>query len=218
MIFDLLLPSPINWFPFFNTSPNNASGNDADFYVAPDGSLGIFAIGYSATGIIAANTWYRIAFAADLAAGTVTYHLNGTQVCVGNAGLDGRHAVYSNADPGPDLLLFNEGDTSGVYTHVVYVSSFFFTDRTMSASEIAALGAPKARGILVPVPPISLSISLQSSNVLLNWSGGEGLFQVQKASALTDNVEWQNVGSPTSNTNAVIARDHDGGFFRVLGQ
>ena len=218
LIFDMLLPPPINWFPFFNTSPVNASGNDADFYVAPDGSLGIFAIGYSATGIIAANTWYRVAFAADLAAGTVTYYLNGTPVFSGNAAIDGRHAIYSNADAGHDLVLFNEGDTSGIYTHTVYLSSFFFTDRTMSAQEIAALGGPKARGILVPSPPVNLSVSLQPSNVLLNWSGGEGPFQVQKAFALTNNTAWQNSGSPTSNTNATVARDSSGAFFRVLGQ
>jgi hypothetical protein len=218
MIFDVLLPAPINWLPFFNTSPSNASGNDADFYVAPDGSLGIFAIGYSATGIIGANTWYRVAFAADLAAGTVTYYLNGTPAFSGNAAIDGRHAIFSNADSGHDLVLFNEGDTSGVYTHIVYLSSFSFTDRTMSAAEIVALGGPKARGILVPAPSITLAVSLQPSNVLLNWSGGEGPFQIQKTFALTTHIVWQNVGVPTSNTNAIVPRGSTGTFFRIVGQ
>jgi len=218
MIFDVLLPAPINWFPFFNTNPTNPGGNDADFYIAPDGSIGIAAIGYTATGLIAANTWYRIAFAADLAAGTVTYYRNGSPVFTGNAGIDGRHALYSNAQPGADLLLFNEGDTSDVYTHIVFLSSFCFTDRTMSAAEIAALGGPKARGILVPAPPINLSVNLSSANVLLNWSGGESPFQVQKTSTLTNNVVWENVGSPTSNTNATVARTTNNAFFRVSGQ
>lgn len=218
MIFDVLLPAPINWFPFFNTSPSNASGNDADFYVAPDGSLGIFEIGYTAVGIIAPNTWYRVTFAADLATGTVTYYLNGTPVFTGNAPLDDRHAIYANTNPGPDLVLFNEGDTSGIYTHVVYLSSFLFTDRTLSATEIAVLGGPKARGILVSAPPINLSINLQPSNILLSWSGGEGPFQVLRAFALTNNVAWQNVGAPTSNTNATVARDNSPAYFRVVGQ
>ncbi len=218
MIFDVLLPVPIGWFPFFNTNPSNASGNDADFYVATDGSIGIAAIGYSATSLIAANTWYRIAFAADLAAGTVTYYRNGSPIFTGNADIDGRHSVYSNIEPGADLLLFNKGDTAGVYTHVVYLNSFLFTDRTMSASEIAVLGGPKARGILMPAPLISLSINLQPANVLLNWSGGEGPFQVQKTFALTNNTVWQNVGLPTSNTNATLVRDSTNTYFRVLGQ
>lgn len=218
MIFDVLLPSPINWFPFFNTSPSNATGNDADFYVAPDGSIGIAAIGYSAIGLIAANTWYRVAFAADLAAGTVTYYLNGAPVCTGNAGIDGRHSVYSNAEPGPHLRLFNEGDSSGIYTHVVYLSSFLFTDRTMSGAEIAALGGPKARGILVTAPPINLHVGLDATNVYLNWSGGQGPFQVQQALSLTNGAVWQNMGASTSDTNSIFARDGQGGFFRVVGQ
>ncbi len=216
MIFDVLLPGSINWFPFFNTSPGNV--NDADFYVSPDGALGIFAIGYSASGIITANTWYRIAFAADLISGTVTYYLNGNPVGTGSAAIDGRHSIYSNADAGPDLLLFNEGDTSGVFTHAVYLSSFCFIDRTLSAAEILALGGPKARGILVPAPPINLSIRLQPPGVLLSWSGGEGPFQVQKAFALANNTFWQDVGAPTSSTNAVIAREDGDVFFRVVGR
>lgn len=218
MIFDVLLPTPINWFPFFNTSPSNASGNDADFYVAPDGSLGIFEIGYSPVGIIAPNTWYRVAFAADLATGTVTYYLNGAPVFTGNASLDGRYAIYSSANPGPDLVLFNEGDTSGIYTHAVYLSSFLFTDRTLSAAEVAALSGPKARGILVPAPPINLSIKLQSANILLSWSGGEGPFQVQQAFAFTNNIGWQNVGLPTTTNNTTISPDRSPTYFRVVGQ
>ena len=216
-IFDVLLPATINWFPFFNTNPSNAIGNDADFYVAPDGSLGIFAIGYSAAGTISANTWYRIAFAADLTANTVTYYVNGAPVCTGVADIDGRHSIYSNMNPGPDLLLFNEGDTSGVYTHVVYLSSFFFTDRTMSAPEIAALGGPKARGILEPAPPINVSIASQGTNLLVNWTGGDGPFQLQETLSLT-NISWQNTGPSTNGTNATVPRDGNEIYLRVLGQ
>lgn len=218
MIFDVLLPAPLDWFPFFNTNPSNPDGNDADFYAAADGSLGIAAIGYSAAGVVTANTWHRVAFAADLAAGAVTYYVDGAPVFTGSASLDGRHSLYSNVDPGADLLLFNEGDTSGTYTHPVYLSSFCFTDRTLSPAEIAALGGPKARGVLVPAPPIKLTISLQPTSVLLNWSGGEAPFQVQKTSTLTGNPVWQNVGAPTSETNAIVLRDQESAYFRVLGQ
>jgi hypothetical protein len=214
MIFDVLLPGALNWFPFFNTATGN--GNDADFYISPSGALGIAAIGYSAPGLIAANTWYRIAFAADLAAGTVTYYLNGNPVLTGSAGLDGRHSLYSNADPGPDLLLFNEGDTSGIYTHEVYLSSFFFTDRRMSAAEILALGGPKARGILAPPPPITVSIAIESANLALGWSGGDGAYQLQKKDTLADG-SWQNLGTPTNETNRLVPHDGNAGFFRVIG-
>ena len=214
MIFDVLLPGAINWFPFFNTATGN--GNDADFYVSPEGALGIGIIGYTAAGAIVPNTWYRVTFAADLSAGAVTYYLNGNPVFTGSAGLDGRHSLYSKLDPGPDLLLFNEGDTSGIYTHEVYLSSFFFTDRQMSAAEILALGGPKARGIFAQARPITLWIGLQADAVALTWSGGEGSYQLQKKNALTD-ISWQNVGAPTDHTNLIVPREGSAGFFRVVG-
>jgi hypothetical protein len=214
MIYDVLLPGSLNWFPLFNTNPGNA--NDADFYVAADGALGIAAIGYSPAGGVTANTWNRIAFAADLAGGTVKYYLNGNPVFTGAAALDGRHSLYSNMDGGPDLLLFNEGDVGGVYTHAVYLSSFCITDRTMSAAELQALGSPKARGILAPASPINVSIAWQTPNLALGWSGGEGSYQVQRKDAL-DDVAWQNVGGPTNETNLMVPPTGNGGYFRVMG-
>ena len=161
VIFDVLSPGTINWTPFFNTDP--ANGNDADFYVASDGAIGIGALGYSGVGLVAANTWYRVAFAADLGAGTVSYYLNGTSVKdrVGTSLLDGRFSLYSNLDAGPDLLLFNEGDTTGQYTHELYVNSVAFVDRMMSSSEILALGGPNAQGIFpVPEPSVAGLVAL----------------------------------------------------------
>jgi len=214
MIFDVLLPGALNWFPFFNTNPQNA--NDADFYVSPDGALGIGGIGYSATGLIAPNTWHRIAFAADLAAGVVSYYHNGSPIFTGAAGLDGRHSIFSGVDSGPDLLLFNEGDTSGVYTHAVLLSSFLFTPRRMSEAEILALGGPKARGILVTAPPIRASIALQGMSVQLSWTGGEFPYQVQKTGALA-NPSWKDVGPPTNGTSVLLPHTGAAGYFRVVG-
>lgn len=213
MIFDVLLPGSLGWFPFFNTNPSN--GNDADFYAQSNGSIGIAAIGYSPAGVITANSWYRVAFAADLVAGTVKYYINGNPVFTGSASLDGRHSLYSNLDSGPDLLLFNEGETAGTYTHAVYLSSFAFTDRTLSAAEILALGAPVARGIFVPPPPVTASIGWQGASLLLTWAGGNGTYQVQRKSALQD-ADWQNVGTATSQTNLTVTPSGVSGFYRIL--
>jgi hypothetical protein len=62
--------------------------------------------------------------------------------------------LYSNADAGPDLLLFNEGDTSGNYTHELYINSIAFIDHAMTGGELSALGGPSAQGILVPEPTV----------------------------------------------------------------
>lgn len=160
ILFDVLSPGSLNWTPFFNTAPDNA--NDADFYLADDGSLGIGPLGYSSAGVIAADTWYRIAFAADLGAGTASFYVNGISVHdrTGSSLLDGRFSAYSNLDVEPSFLLFNEGDTSGQYTHELYVSSVAFADRTLSQAEILALGGPNAQGIFVIPEPSAVSLGL----------------------------------------------------------
>jgi hypothetical protein len=154
IVLDVLSPASINWTPVFNADPANSSGNDADFYISDMGAIGIGALGYSADGLIAPNTWYRIGFTADFGAGTAAYYIDGNQVGLRTGGslVDGRFSLYSNVDAGPDLRLFNEGDISGQYTHELLVNSFYFTDRTLSASEVAALGGPHALGVVVPEP------------------------------------------------------------------
>lgn len=214
IIQDILVPAPLNWTALFNTNPQNA--NDADFYINNFGALGIGGIGYSAGGVIAANTWYRIAFVADLGAGLVSYYVNGTSVFRrgGSSLLDGRFSLYSGLDPGPDLLLFNEGDATGNYTHALYLSAWAFLDRPMNDAEIAALGGPKPSGIL-PGPPIRIHASRNSTNILLQWIGGKGPFQAQRAlSSLT--ASWQEVGSPSYARTFSDALT-SAAFYRVLG-
>jgi hypothetical protein len=152
VIFDVYIPGTLNWTPFFNTDP--ANGNDADWYVAPDGSLGIGDLGYTAGGQILPNTWYRLGFTADLGSGDVRYYLNGSRVFTrtGASLLDGRYSLYSNVDAGEDLLIANENDGSGNYTHAQIYSAIAFTDRTLSDADFLAMGAVDADGILVPEP------------------------------------------------------------------
>jgi hypothetical protein len=154
-LFDLFSPGLPDWQALFQTDPANttATNNDADWYIAPDSSLGIGALGYSAIGAIQQETWYRIAFAADLSLGRVTYYINGTPVHQSSSGiLDGRFSLYSNVDPGADVRLFNEGDTSSIYTHALYINSVAFVDRELTAAEVGDLGGPNALGIFVPEP------------------------------------------------------------------
>ncbi len=153
-IFDVFSPGAANWTALFQTDPSNntSTGNDADWYVAPDGGIGIGAIGYSAAGVFQQNKWHRIAFAASLGS-EVKYYLDGNLVgTFAGPAVDGRFALYSNLDPGVDVRLFNEGDTSGNYTHALYVNSIAFVDRKLTDGEVSALGAPNAAGVLVPEP------------------------------------------------------------------
>jgi hypothetical protein len=209
IILDVLIPAPLGRTPLFNTNPQNA--NDADFYVEADGRLGSSGIGYSPPRTVASNTWHRIAFVADLVAGSVIYYVNGNALFSGPASLDGRHSLYSAVDAGPDLLLFNEGETAGIYTHAAYMSSVAFTDRTMSASEIQALGGPKDLGIFVQTLP-SLSIVRNGNNLSFSWRGGTGI-RLQKSQGPA--TIWQDVPGTLGASNFSEPLAGTGGFYRL---
>jgi hypothetical protein len=152
IVMDVYSPGTGGWQALFNTDPSN--GNDAEFYINPSGQMGIAALGYATTPLVAQNQWNRIAFVADLDGGTVKYFVNGTLAFTRTGGslTDGRFALYSNENSGVDLLLFNEGDGSGVYTHPLYVNSIGFTDATLTDAQVIALGGANAGGIFVPEP------------------------------------------------------------------
>jgi glycerophosphoryl diester phosphodiesterase len=189
-IADVLVPETIGWTALFNTNPDN--DNDADWYIDNEGHLGIAELGYSSASL-ASNVWYRIAFTADLGANAVRYHVNGALVHqrTGLSPLDGRFSLYSRDDPGPDLLLFNEGNASGVFTHELLVASVAFVDRTLTPSEIFGLGVPNADGIFIR----RLVISRTGPEVRLDWAGGPNI-RLQRSIDLSPNATWQNVNHP----------------------
>jgi hypothetical protein len=218
IIFDMLVPSPwpVNYIvPFFNTEPYNL--NDADFYLYGDGSIGIGGGGYSSAGVVASNVWCRIAFVADLANNTLTYYVNGTNVWSRAAnGLGGRWALYSNIQIGPDMLLFNEGDSSGTFTHELYVSSVAFADRVLSAAELAVLGGPKPTGILVPsfTPNPTMASQRSGSNVRILWPPNFVGYALESKSSLTSG-SWLPVPGVTNNA-VTIPPGAASQFFRLV--
>lgn len=166
LLMDVYSPGAAGWQALMNTDTSN--GNDADFYISNTGQLGIGALGYSAAGAFTQNAWHRIAISADLAAGTVRYYIDGilAYTRTGASLADGRFAIFSNANAGADLLLFNEGDTSGTYTHSLLVNSIAFTDEALSPTAIQSLGGPSASGIFVPEPSSALLSGLAALALL----------------------------------------------------
>jgi hypothetical protein len=167
VIQDVYIPS-IDWTPLFNTNPDN--GNDADWYVGPDGALGIGFYGYTSAGAIAANAWYRLGFVHDATNGTVSYWVNGVEVT--NAAieeLDGRYSLYSSLDAvSAHLSLHGEGDGSGNYTNEVYMNNLLFADYALSAEQMRALGGPTA----APIPePSSTALVLGGLGMLAAFYG-----------------------------------------------
>ena len=218
ILFDVFIPAP--WpldymVPFFNTDPYNLS--DADFYLYGDGEIGIGGGGYSSPGTITSNTWTRIAFVADLKANTLTYYVNGTNVKSRAAdGLGGRWALYSNQEPGSDLLLFNEGDSSGIYTHELYLSSVAFTDRALSAAEVAALAGPNAGGILVRsfTPKPTMTIQATGGGAIVAWPSDYVGYALEQADDLTS-PQWKPVAGIINNA-VTIPAGATSKFFRLV--
>ena len=211
-IFDIFIPGPLDWTPLLNTNPQNA--NDADWYVDAIGRLGVGELGYSSAGVVSSNAWHRLVFAADLGSGVVTFYCDGAQVRqhTGASLLDGRFSLYSNVDDGPDVLLFNEGVTGGVYTHALHVNSIAFTDRTMDAAEIAALGSPRAEGVFVH----RLRATLADANLSLTWNGAANM-RLQRATRLVP-VEWQEVPGTLGTSSYVERATNSATFFRLIQQ
>jgi hypothetical protein len=70
---------------------------------------------------------------------------------------------------------------------------------------------------VTPAPPIIATISLQDTNVSLNWTGGIPPYQVQMTTNLPA-LAWQPVGAPTNAIGLLIPAGDAAGFYRVLGQ
>jgi hypothetical protein len=213
IVMDLFVPGSPDWTALFNTDPGN--NNDADWYIAPDRSVGIQALGYTGINVFNPDTWYRLAFAADLGDGVVTYYLNGTQVFQRSGGslLDGRFSLFSTNDNFPALLLFNEGDLGDNYTHELYLAGLTVVNRTLAASEVASLGGPNAEGIFVR----HLHIARDATNVVVTWNGAPTL-RLQRTTP-TPQLEWQNAPGTFGASNfAQPTTVTDQRFFRLLWQ
>jgi hypothetical protein len=69
----------------------------------------------------------------------------------------------------------------------------------------------------VTAVPIVATMTKLGGNLLLGWSGGVPLYQVQTKTNLL-NADWQNLGSPTSGTNLILSPGGTGVFYRIQGQ
>ena len=220
LLMDVMFPAAScgQWRALFQTDPFNHDGNDAEFCVGNSASVpdpnGLGADG-QCNGSLAPDTWYRIAFAVDLAAptdGQLSKYVNGVKVadqCL-PGGVDGRYAL------GPSALLFTTGISSGGFTRPGFVSSIQFVNGWMSPQAIAALGGPGAGKL----PPGNAAIrvtnvTLNSSLVNLGWTGPEGLFQVQTAANLS-HLDWQTFSNPSSNRSLSVPISGPTDFYRVM--
>jgi len=217
LLMDVMFPaaSTGQWRALFQSDPFNHAGNDAEFFVGNSATLpSANGIGAESQfdGSLAADIWYRIAFAVDLTAPAgqqLAKYVNGVNVANQSlgGGVDGRFAL------GPTAMLLTSGNAG--FSRPGFVNSIQFVNGWMSPSAIAALGAPTTAGL----PPGDAALRVQSINknsamVDLTWAGPDRPGQVQGATNIA-NPAWQNVSNPTTNRTVSLPITGDQGFFRV---
>lgn len=65
--------------------------------------------------------------------------------------------------------------------------------------------------------PIRLNLTRDGSNLLLNWGGGPGPFQVQQATGLDASNSWEDVGELVQTNSALLPIGSNKRFLRVRG-
>ena len=155
MIWDLLIPSFNNEYAsLYNTSGSN--GNDGDFFIRQDKGIGISG---QYDGIVNAGQWYRIAISMDLELSTMSKYIDG--VLVGtqtlSSGAGGRWSLWPTGTYPTFLLADEDGETNAGY-----INSFYFADRALTGSEIAAFGGADTNGV-VPEPATGLLLLVGAS-------------------------------------------------------
>ena len=68
-----------------------------------------------------------------------------------------------------------------------------------------------------PEPARIESVRLTDGSLVLNWSGGNPPFQVQRKASLAD-LDWQNAGSTTGDRTFTEPATGAAAFYRVVGQ
>ena len=116
-------------------------------------------------------------------------------------------------DPYPSFRFFNEGDTSGNYTHELYIASLAIVDRTLTTNEMSALGGPNAEGIFARY----LHIQRQETNVVLSWTPTPGV-RLQSATQLSP-PNWTTVnGTLGAGSFTSLTTEEPKRFFRLSAQ
>ena len=88
---------------------------------------------------------------------------------------------------------------------------------TVSATDPGNLSTNATLIVNVVGPSIIPSIAIQGTNLLINWTGGVGPYQVQMTTDLA-NPNWQPIGTLTSGTSLLISPTNAAGFYRIVGQ
>jgi hypothetical protein len=151
---------------------------------------------------------------ASATAGEAVVYLNGVaaDTHIGNDGSGGA-GLTGFVRTGQSAAIGRNGTENRYFLNAV-VDDLAVWSRALSPAEIAHLAAGNA----VPAPaPLRLEIpSISTTQILLNWTGGQGPYQVQQRDSLSAG-SWVNVGDPTDAISVGLPRQGQARFYRVVG-
>ena len=195
-VFDVLVPSPLSWTPFFNTNPNNS--DDADFFIKNNSSIGIGQLGYSDSGTFRTDAWQRVIFSADLQSSQVNYYIDGEMVHVSQGAgnlKDSRFSLYAPpSDPAPHLILFNDNDGE---SHEIMVGSMAFVDTIIDEETADALGKADPEGIFFKTsqtPITNIEADPDNSSLTIEWNAQAGKIYTISANSSLNRNDWKELG------------------------
>ncbi len=132
IVMDIRIPELDQWYCFYQTNWENS--NDGDWFVDPDGQVGVGDTGYSEYVLIPGD-WYRVAISVNLGV-HYNYYLDGQLLQIGGEqAYDGRFALYP-ADDANQVLFFADNNSED---NAIDVAEIMLFDRSLTSAELASL-------------------------------------------------------------------------------
>lgn len=129
--FDFKITETGSWRSFFQTAVNNSG--DADFFINPNGNIGVAAVGYSDI-TVTPNEWYRLIISVKNGSFFNCY-LDGKLFLTGNTQtVNGRFSLENQ------LLIFADEDGED---GVIHCSELAIWNKSLTATEVFELGGYK---------------------------------------------------------------------------
>lgn len=211
MVFDILLTETNKTYTaLFQTDVTNSG--DAEIYLRNDGDTASIGISGQYSGALSYGQWGRLALVFDTdAAGkqTLSKYLDGTfigsQVVDGDVS-DGSRWSISGKD---GVLLFAEPNG---FTSDIYANALYFTQDTLDAATIAAMGAADADGpVTAPVGSNDVQFSFDGSlNAKDFGTGTISAITLAGADRSTYQVKGSIFGNPNGTGEAALYQQSNG--------
>jgi hypothetical protein len=155
--------------------------------------------------------------------GFVTDPFTSTTVTVGQS--YSANIASQATDPNPtDVLNFSKVsgpswltvNNSGALSGTPLDSDVGTNSFVVSVADFVGLTGTATMTIAV-APQIAASLSLQGGNLLLNWSGGVGPYEVQMTTDLSS-TNWTTIATSLATPTLLVTPTNEAAFYRIVGE